>query len=63
VIRFAAYGTDQSMMKSANPFLREIACLHGLSPGPRHVAIFDRAFDEDEALTMDAVAQLQQSIT
>jgi hypothetical protein len=63
LIRFAANGPDKSMMKNASPFLREIACLHGLSPEPRHIEMFDRAFDEDESLTMDAVTQLQQSIT
>src|SRR5205823_5138810 len=62
-IRFGTIGTDQALMKSDNPFLREIACLHGISHGPRHVSVFDHAFDEHEALTMDAVTQLQQSIT
>jgi hypothetical protein len=63
LIRFAGQGTDQEMMKSNEGFFREIACLHGLSSKPRHVGVFDRAFDEDEALTMDAVIQLQQSMT
>jgi hypothetical protein len=63
LIRFALYGTDPPMMKTEAPFLREVACLHGISGRPRHVDMFDRAFDEDEALTLDAVTQLQQSIT
>lgn len=63
LIRFATNGADKSAMSSTNPFLREIACLHGLSSAPRHIEMFDRVFDEDETLTMDAVTQLQQSVT
>ena len=63
LIRFASLGADHGMMKSGNAFLREIACLHGISAEPRHISMFDRAFDEDESLSMDAVTQLQQSVT
>ncbi len=63
LIRFASLGADRKTMRSDNAFLREVACLHGISDEPRHVGVFDCAFDEDEALSMDAVTQLQQSIT
>jgi hypothetical protein len=62
-IRFAASGTDAPMMRSTDTFLREIACLHGISSEPRHSGMLDRAFDEDESLAMDAVEQLQQSVS
>jgi hypothetical protein len=63
LIRFASLGADRRMMRSDDAFLREVACLHGISKEPRHMGVFDFAFDEDEALSMDAVTQLQQSIT
>ncbi len=63
IIRFATDGTEPSMMKSPDAFLREIACLHGVSSEPRHAGMLDRAFDEDESLAMDAVEQLRQSLS
>ncbi len=63
VVRFATHGTELPMMKSPDAFLREIACLHGISVEPRHPMMLDRAFDEDESLAMDAVEQLQQSLS
>lgn len=61
LIRFALRGADDRMMRSPDGFLREVACLHGISDAPRHSGMFERAFDEDEALAMDAVLQLGQS--
>lgn len=63
MIRFAANGVDRELMKSADPFLRELACLHGLSAHPRHPALLDAVFDEAEELALDAVDQLQQSVS
>lgn len=42
-------------MKSADPFISELAYLHGISDHPRHAAILDIVFDEDEQLALDAV--------
>jgi hypothetical protein len=61
IVRFAASGSDISLMRSTDPYVREIACLHGLSEGPRHAETLRAAFDEDEELVMDAVDQIQQS--
>lgn len=64
LLRFATSGVvDLSLMKSSDPFMREIACLHGLSQQPRHPALLETAFDEDEGLAMDAIDQLQQSLS
>ncbi len=47
-------------MKSADPFIREIACLHGLADHPRHPKLVEAVNDEDEDLALDAINQLQQ---
>ena len=59
-LRFASSGANPEMMRSADPFLRELACLHGLS-APRHAATLESVFDQDEHLAIDAVEQLQDS--
>jgi hypothetical protein len=59
--RFAASGSDPHLMRSGAPFIREIACLHGLSQGPRHAEMLRTAFDEDEHLAWDAIEQFQPS--
>jgi len=61
LLRFAAEGVDGALMKSTNGFIREIACLHGLSTQPRHPTLLEAVFDQDEELAMDAIDQLQQS--
>jgi hypothetical protein len=61
ILRFAASGSDTALMQSANPYIREIACLHGLSPTARHAEMFRVVFDEDEVLAMDAIEQIQRS--
>jgi hypothetical protein len=61
-LRFAfSAGSDPGLMTSLDPFIREIACLHGLSHTPRHPQVLESAFDEDEDLTLDAIDQLKQS--
>lgn len=60
LMRFASVGVDLALMKSGDPYLRELACLHGLSNVPRHPDVLVTAFDEDEVLIMDAIDQLDQ---
>ena len=48
---------------SGNTFIREIACLHGIARSPRHPDMLESVFDEDEDLAIDAVDQLQQSLS
>ncbi|MDI1276196.1 RNA-directed DNA polymerase [Methylobacter sp.] len=62
LMRFAKSGADLGMMKSSDPFIREIACLHGLSEKPRHSSLLETVFDVDEDLALDAISQLQQSL-
>ncbi|CAM3940325.1 hypothetical protein [Rheinheimera salexigens] len=50
----------KDLMKSKNSFIREFACLHGLSE-PRHQYFLDSSFDRDEELAMDVLNQLQRS--
>ncbi len=63
LMRFATSGTDINLMKNADPFIRELASLHGISEKPRHPELLEAAFDEDEDLAMDAINQLQQSLS
>ncbi|MCE5310143.1 MAG: RNA-directed DNA polymerase [Acidobacteriales bacterium] len=57
LLRFASVGADMALMHSADPFLREISCLHGLYGEPRHAAVLRTPFDENEELILDAVEQ------
>ena len=61
ILRFATSGSDMSLIRSADPYIREIACLHGLSQSPRHEHLLRAVFDEDEELAMDAIEQVEQS--
>jgi hypothetical protein len=63
LMRFAVVGADAALMKSGQPFMRETACLHGLSKQPRPPDMLETVFDEDEILAMDAIEQLQQSMS
>jgi hypothetical protein len=60
LMRIARHGCDRELMKSQDPFLRELACLHGLAHEPRHAEMFRTAFDQDDDLVMDAIDQLQE---
>jgi hypothetical protein len=61
--QFASRGVDRGMMNSSDPFVREIACLHGISESPRHAHYLEQAFDANEDLAMDAIEQLQTSLS
>lgn len=61
LLNFARKGATIEMMKNSEPFIQEVACLHGITVRPRHPEEIDTAFDEDENLVMDAIDQLQQS--
>ena len=60
LIRFAKDGSDISLMKSTNPFIQEISCLHGLAEKPRHPDILSSVFDMNEELVWDAIDQFQR---
>jgi hypothetical protein len=59
--RFALWHQGDELMKSEEPFIRELACLHGIGDGCRHVSVLDSAFDRDEQLAFDAITQLEAS--
>lgn len=61
--QFSEIGADINLMKHGQPFMRELACLHGLKEETRHPQMLETVFDEDEALAMDAIEQLQQSVS
>jgi hypothetical protein len=61
LIRFARLGPSIETMKSADPFLRELACLHGIVEQPRHPEFLETAFDEDEDLALDVMNDLRAS--
>ena len=63
LLEFAEIGSNTRLMNSGNTFIREIACLHGITQSPRHPAMLESVFDEDEDLAIDAVDQLQQSLS
>jgi hypothetical protein len=60
VMQIAMRGCDPKLMRSQNPFLRELACLHGLASEPRHADMFKTAFDQDDDLVLDAIDLLQE---
>jgi hypothetical protein len=61
LLRLASCGADIGLMRGGDPYIRELACLHGLQGTARHAEMIMTAFDEDEKLAMDAVEQLQES--
>jgi len=63
LLDFSELGASSILMRSNNAFLREIACLHGVARCPRHPEMLESVFDEDEDLAIDAVDQLQQSLS
>ncbi|HUX90815.1 MAG TPA: RNA-directed DNA polymerase [Gallionellaceae bacterium] len=63
LLKFAESGSDGKLMTSNNAFIREIACLHGNASAPRHPEMLESVFDEDEDFAIDAVEQLQQSLS
>lgn len=63
LLRFATTGAEQILMKTATPFIRELACLHGVTNRPRHPEVLESVFDEDEDFAMDTIDQLQQSLS
>ena len=54
-------GSGAALIRSTNPFIRELACLHGTDVPRRFEALMDSAFDCDAALAFDAFSQLSQS--
>lgn len=60
LMQLAAADGIKDLMQSKNGFVKEFACLHGLSE-PRHQNVLDSAFDRDEDLAMDILNQLQSS--
>jgi hypothetical protein len=49
------------LMKSDDPFIREISCLRGIEEPLRHEWLLNTAFDRDEQLIFDIINQLHQS--
>lgn len=60
LMQLAAADGIKDLMQSKNGFVKEFACLHGLSE-PRHQNVLDSAFDRGEDLAMDILNQLQSS--
>ncbi len=63
LLEFAEAGSNARLMKSGNTFIREMACLHGIVRSSRHPEMLESVFDEDEDFAIDAVDQLQQSLS
>lgn len=63
LIRFAQKGSDAQLMNSADPFIREIACLHGVADSPRHLELLDKPLDQAEDVALDAIEQARQSLS
>lgn len=61
LLRFAERGSNRQVMRSGEPWLREVSCLHGVSEKPRHRATLSTAFDEAEEIVLDAIEQGHQS--
>jgi hypothetical protein len=50
-------------MRSKDEFIRELACLHGKAPLPRHPEVLESAFDEDQDLAHDVLTALGESVS
>jgi hypothetical protein len=59
--RFSESGGDSQLMRSGRPFIRELACLHGVAPQVRHPEALTTAFDHDEDIAFDTLNVLNQS--
>ena len=46
------------LMASGDPFIQEMACLHGISEHPRHPGILETALDRGEELAFDATTPI-----
>ncbi|MFD2288126.1 hypothetical protein GJU39_23110 [Pedobacter petrophilus] len=60
--RLASKGVDLELMNSKNPFVREIACLHGIQEKPLHSKTLESIFDEDEDFVFDALDSFYTSL-
>ncbi|WP_071266572.1 hypothetical protein, partial [Marinobacter sp. AC-23] len=58
---FSEWTSGADLMTSNDPFVQELACLHGAYSHPRHTEMLDTAFDRDELLAFDVITQLQES--
>jgi hypothetical protein len=57
--RFALWNErGHALMKSEDPFIQELSCLHGISENPRHPEILETAFDRSEELAFDATTPI-----
>jgi hypothetical protein len=61
LLDFAKTGGTSRLMRSNNPFIQELSCMHGVNSGPRHPKILDSAFDSAEDIGLDAIEQDHQS--
>ncbi|MNU97655.1 reverse transcriptase [compost metagenome] len=55
LMRFAENGADLKMMQSNDPFVSQLASLHGLFPSARHSEVLDTPFDPLEEIALDAL--------
>lgn len=57
--RFALWDErGHPLMESEDPFVAELACLHGISEQPHHPRILETAFDRGEELAFDATTPI-----
>jgi hypothetical protein len=63
LVRLARSGSDDELMRSKDEFIRELACLHGKAPLPRHPEVLESAFDEDQDLAHDVLTALGESVS
>ena len=57
--RFALWRErGRELMESGDPFIQEMACLHGISDHPRHPRILETALDRGEELAFDATTPI-----
>lgn len=63
LLRFALKGSDAQLMRSADPFIREVACLHGIAEVPRHSELLDKPFNQAEVVALDAIEQARESLS
>lgn len=59
--QFAIGENSTTLMKSNDPFIKEMACLRGIENLLRHQELIETAFDRDEHMVFDVISHLRDS--
>ncbi len=63
LVEFADVGATRALMKSEDPYISTISCLHGLTESPRHPETLETPFDSAEQISHDAIDLIANSMS